>query len=108
MAEDGTKSRTPFYRYGDVFHARAQELEREEFMRGEARGRLAVALDVLTDALILVGQHGVYCASERNPALPKMDLQAVLAGIGGAKELVASALGKLTNEAESKREQTNG
>jgi hypothetical protein len=67
-------------------------------MRGEARGRLSVALDVLTDAMILVGQHGVYCASERNPALPKMDLQAVLAGIGGAKELVASALGKLNDE----------
>jgi hypothetical protein len=94
---------SPFYRHGDVFYARAEELEREEFMRGEARGRLSVALDVLTDAMILVGQHGVYCASERNPALPKMDLQAVLAGIGGAKELVASALGKLNDEAEAKR-----
>jgi hypothetical protein len=53
--------------------------------------------------MILVGQHGVYCASERNPSLPKMDLQAVLAGIGGAKELVASALSKLNDEAEAKR-----
>ncbi len=105
-AEDGEESRkaSPFYRHGDVFFARAQELEREEFMRGEARGRLAVALDVLTDALILVGQHGVYCASERNPALPKMDLQAVLAGIGGAKELVASALNSLNADADRKRE----
>ena len=91
---------SPFYRHGDVFYARAEELEREEFMRGEARGRLSVALDVLTDAMILVGQHGVYCASERNPSLPKMDLQAVLAGIGGAKELVASALSKLNAEAD--------
>ena len=90
---------TPFYKHGDVFHARQEELEREEFMRGEARGRLAVALDVLTDALVLVGQHGVYCASNRNPALPKMDLQAVLAGIGGAKELVATVLEKLEAEA---------
>ena len=89
---------TPFYKHGDVFHARQEELEREEFMRGEARGRLAVSLDVLTDALVLVGQHGVYCASNRNPALPKMDLQAVLAGIGGAKELVASVLEKLEAE----------
>jgi hypothetical protein len=114
VAEDVAQSKpsgdppkgTPFYRHGDVFYARAQELEREEFMRGEVRGRLAVALDVLTDALILVGQHGVYCTSERNPELPKMDLQAVLAGIGGAKELVASALGKLTDEAEARRGQT--
>ena len=99
----GAEKGSPFYRHGDVFYARGEELEREEFMRGEARGRLAVALDVLTDAMILVGQHGVYCRSERNPALPKMDLQAVLAGIGGAKELVASALGKLNDEADAKR-----
>ncbi|MGC9199734.1 MAG: hypothetical protein ACP5E5_12490 [Acidobacteriaceae bacterium] len=109
MAEDNRSSevdkarQSPFYRHGDVFYARAEELSREEFMRGEARGRLSVALDVLTDAMVLVGQHGVYCASERNPALPKMDLQAILAGIGGAKELVASALSKLNAEAEERR-----
>ena len=96
---------SPFYRHGDVFYARAEELAREEFMRGEARGRLSVALDVLTDAMVLVGQHGVYCASERNPSLPKMDLQAIMAGIGGAKELVASALGQLNAEAEERRAQ---
>jgi hypothetical protein len=45
----------------------------------------------------------VYCASERNPALPKMDLQAVLAGIGGAKELVASALSTLNTETDAAR-----
>ena len=32
-----------------------------------------------------------------------MDLQAVLAGIGGAKELVASALSKLNDEADARR-----
>ena len=30
-------------------------------MMGATRGRLAVALDLLTDSLALVGQHGVYC-----------------------------------------------
>jgi hypothetical protein len=105
VAEESAGPGRAFYRHGDVFYARGEELEREEFMRGEARGRLAVAMDVLTDALILVGQHGVYCTSERNSALPKMDLQAVLAGIGGAKELVASALEKLNDEAEAKRGQ---
>ena len=70
-------------------------------MRGEARGRLAVALDVLTDAMVLVGQHGVYCKSERNPEVPKMDVQAVLAGISGAKELVASVMEKLRLEKET-------
>ena len=81
-----------------VFYDRKDELEKHEFMMGEARGRLAVTLDVLTDALILVGQHGVYCTSARNPKVPALDLQAVLANINGAKELVASVMEKLRQE----------
>ena len=96
-----TRAETPFYRQGDVFHSQAQELEREEFMRGVVRGRLSVALDLLTDALVLVGQHGVYCTSERNPSRPKLDLQAVLASIGGAKELLASAFDEIGKEGAS-------
>jgi hypothetical protein len=78
-----------------VFYDRQDELEKYEFMMGEARGRLAVTLDVLTDALILIGQHGVYCASTRNPAVPALDLQAVLMNLNGAKELVASVMERL-------------
>ena len=81
-----------------VFYDRKDELEKHEFMMGEARGRLAVTLDVLTDALVLVGQHGVYCTSARNPKVPALDLQAVLANINGAKELVASVMEKLRQE----------
>jgi hypothetical protein len=84
-----------------VFYDRHDELERYEFMMGEARGRLAVTLDVLTDALVLVGQHGVYCVSNRNPALPALDLQAVTANITGAKELVSSVMEKLRQEKEA-------
>ena len=69
-----------------VFDEKRAELEQHEFMMGVERGRLAVALDLLTDALILVGQHGVYCASSRNPSKPALDLQAVLGGMEGAKE----------------------
>lgn len=98
MADEIKAPATPFYRQGDILHSRGEELEREIFMRGEAAGRLAVALDTLTDALVLVGQHGVYCVSNRNPAVPKLDLQAVLAGIGGAKELVADAMDYLRSE----------
>ena len=33
------------------------------------------------DALVLVGQHGVYCQSARQPGKPAMDVQMILAGI---------------------------
>ena len=79
----------------DVFDEKRTELERHEFMLGIERGRLAVALDLLTDALILVGQHGVYCASTRNPAKPALDLQAVLGGMDGAKQLIQSVMEEL-------------
>ncbi len=51
-----------------VFDDYREELEKHEFMMGTARGRLAVSLDRLTDAMILIGQHGVYCTSSRNPS----------------------------------------
>jgi hypothetical protein len=84
-----------------IFYDRQQELEKYEFMMGEARVRLAVTLDALTDALVMVGQHGVYCASTRNPEVPALDLQAVLANINGAKELVSSVMEKLRLEKEA-------
>jgi hypothetical protein len=79
----------------DVFDEKRAELERHEFMMGVERGRLAVALDLLTDSLILVGQHGVYCASSRNPSKPALDLQAVLGGMEGAKLLIQSVMEEL-------------
>ncbi len=84
-----------------IFDERRAELERYEFMMGPERGRLAVALDVLTDALILTGQHGVYCVSNRNPSQPRLDLQAVLAGISGAKELIQSVMEELRQQRET-------
>jgi hypothetical protein len=80
---------------------RRDDLERFEFMMGAERGRLAVTLDMLTDALILVGQHGVYCASTRNPSKPALDLEAVLSEINGAKELIQSVMEQLRLKSES-------
>ena len=84
-----------------VFYDRQQELEKYEFMMGEARGRLAVTLDVLTDALILVGQHGVYCTSAKDRGVPALDLQAVLKDISGAKELVSAVMERLRLDREA-------
>ncbi len=80
---------------------RREKLERLEFMMGAERGRLAVSLDMLTDALILVGQHGVYCTSTRNPSKPAMDLQIVLGQINGAKELIQSAMTELERKRDA-------
>ncbi len=78
-----------------VFDDRRDELEKYEFMMGPARGRLAVALDVLTDALVLVGQHGVYCQSARQPGKPAMDVQIILKSLTDAKELIAASMKEL-------------
>jgi hypothetical protein len=67
-------------------------LEPHETMMGRTRGRLAVALDLLTDSLALVGQHGVYCRSERFPGQPRMDIALVLERLEDAKQLVQSAM----------------
>ena len=76
----------------NVFDEKKSELDQYEFMMGIERGRLAVALDMLTDSLILIGQHGVYCVSNRNPGKPALDLEAVLDGMNGAKTLIQSVM----------------
>jgi hypothetical protein len=86
-----------------VFDDKRDELEKHEFMMGVARGRLAVALDMLTDALVLTGQHGVYCRSNRNPSLPATDLQQVLKDLNGAKELVQSVMEEIRRGKEAER-----
>lgn len=86
-----------------VFDDRKTDLERNEFMMGRERGRLAVALDLLTDSLIMVGQHGVYCTSSRNPSKPALDLQAVISGMEDAKALIQSVMEELRQQRETAR-----
>ncbi|HJW98653.1 MAG TPA: hypothetical protein VJ453_00740 [Terriglobales bacterium] len=86
-----------------VFENYKEQLEKHEFMMGPVRGRLAVTMDLLTDALILVGQHGVYCTSNRNPSKPAMDLQTVLSTINGAKELVSSVMEELRKQRDAEK-----
>ena len=79
----------------DVYRERAEELERFELQMGLERGRLALAQDLLTDALTLVGQHGVYCRSARQPGKPAMDVQIVLKLVADAKELVTGVMDEI-------------
>jgi len=62
---------------------------------GIERGRLSLTLDLLTDALVLVGQHGVYCQSARQPGKPAMDVQIITRQIEDAKQLVRDVIAEL-------------
>ena len=84
-----------------VFEDRQEELEKYEFMMGVPRGRLAVTMDLLTDALALVGQHGVYCQSARQPGKPAMDIQIIMNSIDHAKDLIRSVMEELQRRSEA-------
>jgi hypothetical protein len=87
-----------------AFTEHRDELERYEQMYGKQRGRLAVGLDRLTNALVLVGQHGVYCASQRNPSVPAMDLRMIAQELAHAKELVQSVMEEIRQARDAKRD----
>ena len=86
-----------------VYDDRREELEQQEFMMGAERGRLSVTLDLLTDALVLVGQHGVYCQSARQPGKPAMDIQMISKCLTDAKDLVADVMGELKRKSAEAR-----
>ena len=75
-----------------AFEEHQEELEHYEQMFGRERGRLAVSLDRITNALVLVGQHAVYCASQRDPTVPAMDLRIIAQELAHAKELIQAVM----------------
>jgi len=81
-----------------AFEEHREELERFEQMFGKNRGRLAVSLDRITNALVLVGQHGVYCTSARNPTVPAMDLRMITQELAHAKELIQAVMEEIRME----------
>jgi hypothetical protein len=83
-----------------VFDDHHDELEHYETMMGPWRGRLAVTLDLVTNALVLVGQHGVYCHSARDAEKPSMDVQIVQRELTKAKQLIQSVMEGLREERE--------
>ena len=75
-----------------AFEEHQEELEHYEQMFGRERGRLAVSLDRITNALVLVGQHAVYCTSQRDPTGPAMDLRIIAQELAHAKELIQAVM----------------
>jgi len=78
-----------------VFDEKHEELDHYQTMMGVPRGRLAVTMDMITDAMALVGQHGVYCQSQRSPGKPVMDIQMVMKNLADSKELIQSVMREL-------------
>jgi hypothetical protein len=83
----------------DVFHDKHEELDHFETRMGVPRGRLAVTMDLVTDAMALVGQHGVYCQSQRWPGKPVMDVQLIMKNLTDAKALIQSVMEELKSKA---------
>jgi hypothetical protein len=83
-----------------VFDEKQEEIEHYETMMGVPRGRLAVTMDTITDAMALVGQHGVYCQSQRWPGKPVMDIQIIMKNLTDAKELIQSVMEELKKPAK--------
>jgi len=75
-----------------AFDEHRDELEHYEQMFGRQRGRLAVALDLVTNALVLAGQHAVYCHSASDPLRPMRDVQMMSVELTKAKELIQSVM----------------
>lgn len=83
-----------------------EQLERYQFQMGPARGRLAAALDLLTDALALVGQHGVYCRSSGRPDREAMDIRLIMGQIEDSKGLIIETLEELRTRQPQRSDRT--
>ncbi len=86
-----------------VFDDHREELEHYETMMGQHRGRLAVSLDLVTNAMVLVGQHGVYCRSAREPEGRALDIGMITQELSQAKALIQSVMEGLKEEQERRR-----
>jgi hypothetical protein len=60
---------------------------------------LFITMDLVTDAMALVGQHGVYCQSQRWPGKPVMDVQLIMKNLTDAKESIQSVMEELKPKA---------
>ncbi len=86
-----------------------QQLADYQFMFGDDAGRLALALDQLTDVMAMVGQHTVHCRVEKGPRAgePPLDIAQLLETLQDAKSLVQETLLRLKNEPSTKNQEPN-
>ena len=73
-------------------------LTRYQFQMGPSRGRLATALDILTDALALAGQHRIYCHSGES-GTTAADLRLIMSQIEDSKGFIIETMEELKKSA---------
>lgn len=78
-----------------VFDERAELIDHMEFKFGKPLGRVAAAMDLLSDIQIAVGTHAAYCKRPSNPTRPTRDIEDVLRMIGHVKELMVDLRSEL-------------
>jgi hypothetical protein len=83
-----------------AFDEHKDELQHYETMMGAHRGRLAVTLDLVTNAMVLVGQHAVYCHSPSDSEVPALDIRQITNELGKAKQLIQSVMEELRVQRE--------
>lgn len=81
-----------------VFKERADLLDDMQFKFGPTLGRVAAAVDILSDAQIAVGTHAAYCKRPSNPTLPTRDIEDVLLLLSHVKELLLDLRTQLTKK----------
>lgn len=86
----------------NVFDDHREELEHYETMMGPHRGKLAVTLDLVTNAMVLVGQHGVYCHAAGQPGRPLADIRIVNEELQKAKQLIQNVMESLRAERDAR------
>jgi hypothetical protein len=73
------------------------QLHDYQLMMGNDAGRLALALDQMTDVMALIGQHKIHCRVEKGPRSgePPLDIVELLGTLQKAKNLVQETLLRL-------------
>lgn len=64
-----------------------------EFRMGKTRGKLALAMDLLTDALIVLGQNKVYVHQATGKRKRDNDIEGAIHSLEQVKKLLTHALG---------------
>jgi len=78
-----------------VYEEHAERLEELGLSLGEERGRLAMGLDLLTEALVVAGAHAVYCRDTMQASKPSHDMRAIVGRVEQVKELIQDVMARL-------------